>query len=706
MYVPSSKHVIGDPSRRIQRLPSRFYGTLSPASDAHAEQALAYLFSDNLDIQDTSTDHLLDWEQLYRVSTNWQDGNFAISQLLAPAPERYHTPSSGLNKPPAPVASQHTIVRVSNNFILTAATSENNSARTLPSISVYPSEPSSAPGSHAGVNTEHLPKDLHNRTPLASFSSPALHKLLSQRSSDTSLAHLCVTEIAVDAAATSDPVSAAGYSNRKRKASSDQEASSRSTARVLVAYSTGHISLFSLLYHTQQAGEITIEAREVIFHTPSTYASGHHVAMAALHSPALVLCSSTFDVSFYQISTSLSGNVQLNLLQRMSSYRSSWPAALRLKKLPFHNVDKRLCRSSFSPQRRGHDNDRDEAAFRVTLAYSTPSYPSSWSVSVQELVIRLDLASTWSGPIHVASRHATAKHPFRPTPIDLRGRSMLGGHHTPDPARGTAGGRLDDRTNQAVSSAKGSRTTSLTYDDPFVVVGASDNLLEVYELLGATTYVRRDPDTNSTPPSRSATATPVSQRDSLRLIHRRSLHGHTGSVHSVALEDGRCVSGSADGSVMVWSLGDCSNETDSIASMMRTARATARGHIHADASRTGTRSTSSTIMEEEEAEEAASHMTHVLTLRTPIELNPDDTNQHHSNSQLRAPHQRRLAPSLAQLVRSRVLDRQARGVIRWVSTAFDKIVSIVAYTDTWPDSNNALIEPQYPRERVQIWSFG
>lgn len=39
-----------------------------------------------------------------------------------------------------------------------------------------------------------------------------------------------------------------------------------------------------------------------------------------------------------------------------------------------------------------------------------------------------------------------------------------------------------------------------------------------------------------------------------RLVFVRSLHGHLGKIHSIALSDGRCVSIGDDGSTWVWDL--------------------------------------------------------------------------------------------------------------------------------------------------------
>lgn len=706
--LPSRKHVAGDGDRHIKNIPRRFYDTsATSASQEQAERALSLLFMDGGRVKENAHDTLLDWEHLFRVSTNWQSGNFAVSQLIAPG--------AGVSQPlahdmaqPLPLLHQHTIVRVSDQFIFTASPSDCLHAASAPSISVYASDSASSHACRLEFAAEHIPNDLQERSPILRFSSPALQKLLTQGSLDGASNHVAITEIAVDAALLVNSPVADAVSRSKRTSAGKHEPANCPISRIVVTYSTGQISLFSL--RTTDGAQGTIEASEEVFHSPranGTFGSPDYVSIAALHSPALVLCSSKFDVAFYQIGTSSSGLTQLHLVQHMSSYRCSSPAALRLKKLPYHDVSKRARRasSSSSPERGKPREQVNEAAFRVTLAYSTPSYPSSWSVSVQELVVRINLEMPWAPPIRVDSRHATAKLPFRSTPIDLRGRSMLAGRSL-SPAF---------PPGSASHSVPESMTTSLTYDDPFLVVGASDNLVEVYELLGATTHVRRHVDAAPAPAPRSATATPLWRGDALRLMHRHSLYGHTGSVHSVALEDGRCVSGSADGSVMVWSLGDRSNDTDSIASILRNTRAPPRGTTRAaDRGRgLGARSSSSTILEDEDGEEAASHMSHVLTLRLPSNVENEHprrplTHVQHS-SQKGLARSRRLSPSLGQLVRSRVLDQQARGIVRWVSTAFDKIVSIVVYTDAAPNPERvctSTLHEQHTREKVQIWSFG
>jgi hypothetical protein len=675
-HLPIGKHVPGDGLNRIARIPQRFYAS-QPGLDHAARDPLS---SD--DSEDRIADQHLDWEQIYRVSSKWQNGNFAASQLLSASRSQFGGPSPKAVPEQAHstrLESPATIVRMSSSFILTAAPCDD------PEVLVYPCDNAPSRAEHASSSAP-VPShgDLHDRTPIARFTSPSLQRLMSQRPLDAELHRARVTEITVDALSVDLALNPVSSDTRKRKYRETAEVDAGSVATVVVAYSSGHVGLFALKGRGP-AGHVGAQVDELAFLDTRTFSPGTHVCMAALHSPALVLCSSRFDISFFRIASSPTESLKLEMVQRLSSFRCSWPASLRLKPLPCHQTQSKRSRRwsrSRSSERADHEEHDQEVAFRATLAYSSPSYPSSWSVSVEEIVIRFH-ANRPHPTAQVSSRHATARHSFRPTPLDLRGRSMLGGGFAALAPPGGAAQRAD------LDAASRSRTTTLTYDDPFVVVGASDNMLDVYELVGATTYVRQGAPTLGA--GRSATATSLAAREALQLVHRRRLHGHTGSVHSVALEDGRCVSGGADGSVMVWSLGDRANDTESIASFMRSARATARGAGNASAT-----------MDEEDAEQAASSMTHVLTLRTPMEA--EDRVQVG-----RAPGQTPQAGlSLSQIVRSRVFDRQARGVIRWVSTAFDKIVSVVAYSDASRTCHADALEETagQARERIQVWSFG
>uniref|UniRef100_V5F0A7 F-box domain-containing protein n=1 Tax=Kalmanozyma brasiliensis (strain GHG001) TaxID=1365824 RepID=V5F0A7_KALBG len=78
--VLPGKHVTGDGPSQIQRLPDRFYS--STALHIDVDRDFSSLYLDSVGLNDTSKRQLLEWEQIYSVSRNWQRGNFAVSELF------------------------------------------------------------------------------------------------------------------------------------------------------------------------------------------------------------------------------------------------------------------------------------------------------------------------------------------------------------------------------------------------------------------------------------------------------------------------------------------------------------------------------------------------------------------------------------------------------------------------------------------------
>lgn len=183
----------------------------------------------------------------------------------------------------------------------------------------------------------------------------------------------------------------------------------------------------------------------------------------------------------------------------------------------------------------------------------------------------------------------------------------------------------------------GGAVTSVMYDAPYLVLGTTANLLDVYRVEepsapapGAGARV-----------GRAASATPAGAP--LRVVHCRTLYGHTSRVCSVALRNGRCVSGASDGSVRVWSMGAAPGEHV----------ATLHGHVP-DADDRG-------------------------TLRALLPHAP-----------------RRGAPTLAELARELPHTPAATpGVVRHVSTAFDTILCVTAGCRAAARAD----------EQVQVWHF-
>ncbi|EPQ27949.1 uncharacterized protein PFL1_04276 [Pseudozyma flocculosa PF-1] len=826
--------------------------TVGTAPALTQEQADSFI---NGSHRETLRNDGLDWKALYQVTLNWSTGRFRVTELDVPphsanlpcnhlagtdtgalsalAPPCLAPPSSVAtdaarqhhataitpdNHPSAAAASTSTLVEASPNLIFTA----NRRASERPTHSTM----GTVARDHLGVDVflahgllgdarqtseplsaHRRPHDPTQNRPLATLLPPSI--LLERWSaSGVDIAEVELVEMRLDASDMGRDMvdSAAGTAKGKRKASTeahsagDREAAMAHGVRLLMAYSTGDFSVARVCARPHR-GSFRLEVYEELTHirsprTADAPGKGCRIVATAFHSPVLVTCTEDFGIGIFRIVEAPSGGAgwSAELVQHMSSYRSCWPACLRLKPLPYYDARKRprqqqRGRAPAAPSSSKGDAPEDERsghdrgpAFRLTIAYSTPAYPASWTIGVQEVVLFLPAAA--SGPastaVRITSRHATAKHAYASTPIDPRGTDMFRRVHAPDglrdrrlpwsdarsrPVRGPDLTALRPRSPAPAAN----RFTSISYDDPFVVLGAADNLLEVFELVGATTHVREDAlddddgDGGGAAPlpraRRPATATSTSTRGTLALIHRSVLHGHTGSVLSVALEDGRCVSGSSDGSVMVWSLGERFDDADSIASVLlrrtrrgasdrRRVRQQARSSVQAGSERTASRDRSARTDESGSQRDGTDNgadvvaMRHIVTLRAhpsaatlqPIFEGDDEAQEEEDgiageqpidrggsgDAPASPPSPHRFAPShtstgpataaasLGQILAEAQRTSSAttpQTAIRWVSTAFDKIVSVMS---TVPSTSSGETRDQTTSardERVQIWDF-
>ncbi|WFC93623.1 hypothetical protein MBRA1_000244 [Malassezia brasiliensis] len=181
----------------------------------------------------------------------------------------------------------------------------------------------------------------------------------------------------------------------------------------------------------------------------------------------------------------------------------------------------------------------------------------------------------------------------------------------------------------------GGAVTSVIYDAPYLVLGTAANVLDVYRVTEPSAAAA------GACVGRAASATPPGAP--LRIVHCRTLYGHTSRISSVALRNGRCVSGASDGSVRVWSMGAAPGEHV----------ATLHGHVP-DADDRG-------------------------TLRALLPHAP-----------------RRGVPTLAELARELPhMPAATPGVIRHVSTAFDTILCVTA----------GCRAAARAEEQVQVWHF-
>lgn len=168
-------------------------------------------------------------------------------------------------------------------------------------------------------------------------------------------------------------------------------------------------------------------------------------------------------------------------------------------------------------------------AFRLSLAYSTPYYPCSFTVGIQlfDIHIPRNSSSTSSRPsrLHISARHATAIPPMQSTTLV--------------PSTSTA-----NRLSRALQAV----VTSIEHDGPYIVTSKSDNTISIYEVIDSLAG-----GTRAAPASTSTSKLSAYAASSLQIRHVRTLFGHTASVDAIGIRNGRCVSTGRDG-LRVWEL--------------------------------------------------------------------------------------------------------------------------------------------------------
>lgn len=307
--------------------------------------------------------------------------------------------------------------------------------------------------------------------------------------------------------------------------------------RLAVFYTTGQFSLFRLHLPTTNS---PFSFEEVYAHLALSTIGSHSstfdpVALARFHSPLLATCSRSFVLRFWRIEER-DEKTSLEEIEPSLRSRESWaPVVLTLKKVEGKEWEGEL--DEWGVREVEKKQKVKEEVFKVTLAYSTPIFPDGWTVGVQEFVVRVPPSfsplSTIASTLDINFRRPrpsfTTRHAIAPSTSQ----------HIPTPSR---------RQQQLV--------TAIEHSDPFIVTSRSDNTLDVFEVIS-------EPST-STHRQSSAFNTVHLRNDELgdrlRIVHRRTLFGHTARVTSVAIEEGgRCVSGGDDGTVKVWQLGERSS---------------------------------------------------------------------------------------------------------------------------------------------------
>ncbi|BGP34010.1 hypothetical protein JCM10296v2_005825 [Rhodotorula toruloides] len=515
------------------------------------------------------------WRELYKVSTNWRSGTARASTLgksirkavlpeappadlaelssdggePAAGPSERRRPHSHL--PPTRLSSSRqdvdTILQFYQHYIL--------SASRLPA-----SDPSTAPPSV----TVHQDLPSGGSAVVGSFSSTRLADFFTDRPGFRP--PLAITDVRLD------------------------EADGRNDSILCaVFYSTGQWSLFRLAFPNSTTPSRLFEAEEVyaslaIASPPShplsaapapspTSSPFDPVSLARLHSPLLVTLSDSLTLRFMRLDEAKEGNIEVDEAETPLQSREDWaPVVLDVSKESSDAKEDEV----WLKEKRG---EMDEQRFKVSLAYSMSVFPASWTVGVQEFTIdvppprRAALSTVRILPkMRISARHATAAPIHSPLPSTPRRSAPLA---PPSPL-----------STPMLTSR--SPVTSIEHSHPFIVTSRVDNTLDVYEVVSRPTPLSLPLQSTVTPsrpsPSRirlhlhPAAIAPLSPLSPpLRIIHRRTLFGHTARVASVALlpEPGagdadeagvKCVSAGDDGVVKVWHLNSASTTSSDPAS--------------------------------------------------------------------------------------------------------------------------------------------
>ncbi|BGP10014.1 hypothetical protein JCM10049v2_005897 [Rhodotorula toruloides] len=507
------------------------------------------------------------WRELYKVSTNWRSGTARASTLgkslrkavlpEAPPPDLAELSSEGgepvagpserrppVQLPPTRLSSSRqdveTILQFHQHYIL--------SASRLPT-----SDPSIAPPS---VTVHHtLPSG--GSAVVGSFSSTRLADFFANRPGFRP--PLAITDVRLD------------------------EAHGRNGSILCaVFYSTGQWSLFRLTFASSTSPSTPFEAEEVYASlaiasppshplsaapaSPPSSSPFHPVSLARLYAPLLVTLSDSLTLRFMRLDEAEDGKIEVDEAETPLQSREDWaPVVLDVSKESNDGAEKVV----WLGRKR---EEKDEQRFKVSLAYSMSVFPASWTVGIQEFTIEVPPARRAALPtarilpkMRISARHATA------API-----------HSPLPSTPRRSAPLASPSPPSMVPTSRSPVTSIEHSHPFIVTSRVDNTLDVYEIVSRPTPASAPPA--HTTPSRPSTSRirlnlhPSSGCDSLsplspplRVIHRRTLFGHTARVASVALlpesrggetnEAGvKCVSAGDDGVVKVWHLSPLQGE--------------------------------------------------------------------------------------------------------------------------------------------------
>lgn len=291
------------------------------------------------------------------------------------------------------------------------------------------------------------------------------------------------------------------------------ESDGRKGIRLAVFYSNGQFSIFRI-FGTGPDSQADLLFSEEHF---SSQTSSRPIVMARLHTPILATTSSDCSIRFRhleEVRDPSSDFPSLRVSVSPPTMRTSLcfaPMTMRLTRKDPHLTGFARLKAQHNPQH-----------FQLSLAYSTPYYPSAFTVGLQVF--------------HVTVPRRSKTSPSRTLPLDIFTRSAIA-----VPPSSLA----SNESNQAM-------VNTLEHDGPYIVASRSNNTISVYKVIDAlsdTWFSSLDGASGTSPALSPAKMHSIP----LKLRHVRTLFGHTAAVDAVSVLNGRCVSTGRDG-IKVWEL--------------------------------------------------------------------------------------------------------------------------------------------------------
>lgn len=375
------------------------------------------------------------WKQLYRLQTNWKDGSVSSSHILRQAL---------LAEPPLDLQPASTAGHSAPQPHLEAAAPESKSI--VQFIGQYVFTTSSA-YRHAvpSISMHRLAFGPGDPLEIGTFQPASLVNFYFERPHLLNSQPLKITEMRLDE----------GQQIHNNK------------FRLAVFFSSGQYALLRI--QLQDDDNIEIFEEYVSLDIALT-TRPDPVTTARYHLPLLVTVTERFVLRVHHIILNQeTGEFELLLNQASLQNHLCWrPLTLNLRR-------------------------KSKTHFRADLVYSSPWFPDSFTISLQEFLLTLPTGENSLGALEIQTRAATAV----PLSSSARPRPLV---------------------------------TGIDLHGDYVVASREDNTIDLFEII------------------RSKTS------NALRLEHRRRLFSHTCAVHSVSFDGSRCVSGARDGSLKVWHL--------------------------------------------------------------------------------------------------------------------------------------------------------